>query len=98
MLFEVLQAQILDSSAKEINVSLRDIDIGTLYVIQHELLKSPSIDFAGVIVKHPLTSEYWLRVSSSKGSPMGEIERAIATALKTTEQIKTAFDSKIGSK
>lgn len=93
-----MQAQVLDSSDHEINVSLLDTDIGTLYVIQHELLKNAAVDFAGVIVKHPLTNECWLRISSSKGTPLKELERATQLALKTTIEIKTTFDSKLGSK
>lgn len=88
----------LDSSDQEINISLSDTDIGTLYVVQHELLKNSSVDFAGVIVKHPLTNECWLRVSSSKGNPLKEIEKATAAALKATVDIKTAFNPKLRSK
>ena len=93
-----MQVQVLDSSDKELNVSFSGADIGTLYVIQRELLKNSAVDFAGVIVKHPLTNECWLRVSTLKGTPIKEIEKAISSALKLTGEIKTVFDSKLGSK
>ena len=93
-----MRAQTLSSSDREISISLSETDIGMLYVIQHELLKNTSIDFAGVIVKHPLTNECWLRVSAAKGNAIKEIEKATATALKTTANIKAAFGSKLGSK
>lgn len=93
-----MQAQVLDSTDREVNISLNAVDIGTLYVVQHELLKNSAVDFAGVIVKHPLTNECWLRVSSSKAKPLGELERAIVAAQKTASEIKIAFDSKLGSK
>ena len=60
-----MEAQVLDSSSKEVNLSIKQADIGTLYIIQHELLKGSTIDFAGVIVKHPLTNEIWMRVNSA---------------------------------
>ncbi len=86
----------LSSTSREINVSLTSSDIGTLYVIQRELLKSPSVDFAGVIVKHPLTNECWMRVSSSKGSPVSEMERATTAALKTAAEIRAALAPRAG--
>ncbi len=93
-----MQALVTDSSDQEINVSLKDADIGTLYVIQHELLKNSAVDFAGVIVKHPLTDECWLRVRSSKSKPFKELQKATDAALKATAELKGAFDSKLGSK
>ena len=52
-----MNAQVINSEPKEISLSITETDIGILYIIQHELLKASSIDFAGVIVKHPLTNE-----------------------------------------
>ncbi len=52
-----MHAQVVSSAPKEINISIKDTDVGILYIIQHELLKTSNIDFAGVIVKHPLTNE-----------------------------------------
>jgi DNA-directed RNA polymerase subunit L len=47
--------EITDFKDNEIELKIREEDISILYVIQHELLKEKSIDFAGVIQKHPLT-------------------------------------------
>ena len=90
-----MEAQVLNSSPKEVNLSITKSDIGTLYIIQHELLKGSGIDFAGVIVKHPLTNECWMRVNSTKGDPVKEISKAADTASKTAEEIKKLFNSKI---
>jgi DNA-directed RNA polymerase subunit L len=60
-----MHAQVVSSAPKEINISIKDTDVGILYIIQHELLKTSSIDFAGVIVKHPLTNECWMRINSN---------------------------------
>ena len=53
-----MDATITDSSSKEVNLTITKSDIGTLYIVQHELLKEPGVEFAGVIMKHPLTREY----------------------------------------
>ncbi|HIE46950.1 MAG TPA: hypothetical protein EYP96_04275, partial [Nitrosopumilus sp.] len=60
-----MNAQIISSESKEISISMKNADIGILYVIQHELLKQSNVDFAGVILKHPLTDEIWMKVNSS---------------------------------
>lgn len=90
-----MQAQLLSASQKEVNLSIKESDIGILYIVQHELLKGSGIDYAGVIVKHPLTNECWMRVNSSKGDPVKEIEKATDSAIKTAEEIKKLFNSKI---
>ena len=89
-----MQAQVVSSEPKEINLSIKDTDIGILYIIQHELLKASNIDFAGVIVKHPLTNECWMRINSSS-KPMSEIKSATETAIKTAEELKKLFNSTI---
>ncbi|MFB5611225.1 MAG: RpoL/Rpb11 RNA polymerase subunit family protein [Nitrosopumilaceae archaeon] len=90
-----MQAQVLDSSSKEVNISIKESDVATLYIIQHELLKDSAIDFAGVIVKHPLTNECWMRVNTTKSSPLKEITKASESAIKISEDLKKLFNSKI---
>jgi DNA-directed RNA polymerase subunit L len=90
-----MQAQVENASQKEVNLSITESDIATLYVIQHELLKGSGIDFAGVIVKHPLTNECWMRVNSSSGDPMKAISKASDTAISKAEELKKLFNSKI---
>lgn len=90
-----MQAQVLNSSTKEINLSIRESDIATLYIVQHELLKGSGIDFAGVIVKHPLTNELWMKVNSTKGNPVNEIIKATDSASKIADDLKKLFNSKL---
>jgi len=89
-----MNAQVISSEPKEISLSITETDIGILYVIQHELLKASNIDFAGVIVKHPLTNECWMRINSST-KPLGEIKKATDSAIKMAEEFKQLFNSKI---
>lgn len=84
----------ISSEPKEISLSITETDIGILYIIQHELLKESNIDFAGVIVKHPLTNECWMRINSST-KPLGEIKKATDSAIKMAEELKQLFNSKI---
>jgi len=89
-----MNAQIISLKPKEINISITETDIGILYIIQHELLKESNIDFAGVIIKHPLTNEIWMRITSST-KPLGEIKKAADLAIKMGEEFKQLFNSKI---
>ena len=90
-----MQAEVINSSSKEVNISITESDVATLYIIQHELLKDSAIDFAGVIVKHPLTNECWMRVNTSKNSPLKEITKASESAIKISEDLKKLFNSKL---
>jgi DNA-directed RNA polymerase subunit L len=89
-----MNAQIVKSSTRETNLSIRGSDIGTLYIVQHELLKDEQVEFAGVILRHPLTNEYSMRVNSSKGSPLKEIQKATDSAIEFTNDLKQIIHSK----
>ncbi|MEX2192777.1 MAG: RpoL/Rpb11 RNA polymerase subunit family protein [Nitrosarchaeum sp.] len=89
-----MNAQVISSEPKEISLSITETDIGILYIIQHELLKESNIDFAGVIVKHPLTNECWMRINSTT-KPMQEIKKATDSAIKMANDFKQLFNSKI---
>tara|TARA_B110000263_G_scaffold228268_1_gene221203 strand:+ start:873 stop:1094 length:222 start_codon:yes stop_codon:yes gene_type:complete len=71
-----------------------DADIGALYIIQHELLEDKNTDFAGVIIKHPLTNEIWMRVTS-KSNPMSQISAAVDTAITEVSHLHKLLNSKI---
>ena len=90
-----MNAQVISSEAKEINLSITETDIGILYLIQHELLKESNIDFAGVIVKHPLTNECWMRINSSS-KPLTEVKKSAESAIKMADEFKQLFSSKLG--
>ena len=89
-----MNAQVISSESKEISISMKNADIGILYVIQHELLKQSNVDFAGVILKHPLTDEIWMKVNSST-KPLGELKKAVDSTIKISEEFKQLFNSKI---
>ena len=68
-------------------------DIGILYVLQNELLKNSGTEFAGVITRHPLTDELWMRVVSN--SPLKDIATATNAAIKEAAEFKKLLVSKI---
>ncbi len=89
-----MKATVINSEPKEINISITETDIGILYIVQHELLKANSTNFAGVIVKHPLTNECWMKVNSSS-TPTNEIQKATDAAIKTAQDLKETINAAI---
>ncbi len=89
-----MDAQVITLEPKELSLSITETDIGILYLIQHELLKESKIDFAGVIVKHPLTNEIHMKINSNT-KPLGEMKKATDSAIKMAEEFKKLFNSKI---
>jgi len=89
-----LNIQVINSDAKETSLAIKDADIGALYIIQHELLKDKNTDFAGVIIKHPLTNEIWMRVNT-KSNSLGQISTAVDTAITEISNLKKLVNSKI---
>jgi DNA-directed RNA polymerase subunit L len=83
------------SSPKEAQLDITKSDISTLYIVQYEMLKDPTVEFAGVVLKHPLTKLLSMRVNTSKGNPVKEIEKATKTAIEYTDELKKAIFSKI---
>ena len=82
-----MNVELVNSNSNEVSISIKDGDIGTLYIIQHELLKNKAIDFAGVIMKHPLTDEIWMRVNS-KSNPISQISASIDSAITAVNDLK----------
>ena len=89
-----MEAKVINSSKNEVSLSIAQSDIGMLYIVQHELLGGSSTDFAGVIVKHPLTNECWMKVTS-KNNPIREISRAADSAIKHVQDLEKLFSSNI---
>ncbi len=89
-----MQIQVIKSDSKEANLSITEADIGTLYVVQHELLKTTNVDFAGVVMKHPLTNEIWLRINS-KTNPIKIMVEATDSAIKSVGELKKLLNSEL---
>ena len=88
-----MEVQLRELTKKEANLSIMSGDIGILYIIQNELLKNSSIEFAGVITRHPLTDELWMRVVSN--TPLKDIVKATDTAIEGAAELKKMLTSKI---
>jgi DNA-directed RNA polymerase subunit L len=80
-------AEITDFKDNEIELKIHEEDISILYIVQHELLKEKSVDFAGVIQKHPLSNDYQMRVTTKRKDPMEVIQDASASAQEYSKEL-----------
>jgi DNA-directed RNA polymerase subunit L len=84
-----MQAEVLSTKDNELELSLQDEDISVMYIIQHELLKEKSVEFAGVVLKHPLTREYFIRIVTKKKDPFEIIQEASTKASEIMREISS---------
>lgn len=87
--------EIADIKDNEIELTIREEDISILYILQHELLKEKSADFAGVIQKHPLTKDYQLRVTTKRKDPMEVIQDASSSAQEYSKELLSMIKSAV---
>jgi DNA-directed RNA polymerase subunit L len=87
--------EIADIKDNEIELTIREVDISILYILQHELLKEKSMDFAGVIQKHPLTKDYQLRVTTKRKDPMEVIQDASSSAQEYSKELLSMIKSAV---
>jgi DNA-directed RNA polymerase subunit L len=87
--------EIADIKDNEIELTIREEDISILYILQHELLKEKSMDFAGVIQKHPLTKDYQLRVTTKRKDPMEVIQDASSSAQEYSKELLSMIKSAV---
>jgi len=73
-------AEITDIKENKIELKLQEEDISVMYIVQHELLKQRDVEFAGVMLKHPLIKDYILRVLTKKTDPIEAVRDASVSA------------------
>jgi DNA-directed RNA polymerase subunit L len=82
-----MHAEVIEGNGNTLELKLKDEDISVMLIIQHELLCMKDIDFAGVILKHPLIRDYIMRIVTKKDNPMTALQEASASASKYLEEL-----------
>ena len=91
-----MDVQLENLAKNKVRLTIKDGDIGVLYLTQHELIKNSNPEFAGVITRHPLTSELWMRVDSK--SPIKDITKATSSAIAAAADLKKTLASQLKGK
>ena len=84
-------AEIVDMKDREIELKLQDEDISVMYIVQHELLKEKNVEFAGVVLKHPLIKDYLIRVVTKKKVSMEAFQDACMSASENIELLNSVI-------
>jgi DNA-directed RNA polymerase subunit L len=80
-------AEITDFKDNELEIKVREEDISILYIIQHELLKEKSVDFAAVMLQHPLTKDFKMRVVTKRKDPSEVMQDAATSAADYSKEL-----------
>lgn len=84
-------AEIIDMKESEMELTLQEEDISVLYILQHELLKEKHVEFAGVVLKHPLIKDYIVRVITKRGLPLEAVQEACLSASENTKSLSNTL-------
>ena len=90
----LMQAEITNYTNNEIELKLKDEDISIMYIIQHHILKQKNIEFAGIVMKHPLIKEYLMRITS-KANPMDVLEKSVKSADEFLQDLSNLIESSL---
>ena len=91
-------AEITDFNENELELKLQEEDISIMYIVQHELLKERNVEFAGVMLKHPLVRDYTLRIVTKKGNPIESIRDASVTTSNYIKEIASTLKTNLKNK
>ncbi len=92
-----MHAEVTHAKDKELEFKILDIDISILYIIQYEIQKNNDVQFAGVILKHPLIREYMLKILATKSDPQKILSESIESAIKYTNDLAGMLKLTLGS-
>ena len=88
-------AEIIDIKDNQLELKIQEEDISLMYIMQYELLKEKNIEFAGVILKHPLMKDYVAKIVTKKRDPLDAVREASVAASEyineITNSLKTAL-------
>jgi DNA-directed RNA polymerase subunit L len=84
-------AEIIQLKENELELKIEEEDISVMYIIQYELLKQTAVEFAGVMLKHPLIKDYMMRVLTNKKDPVEALSEATLLASESVRHLGKTF-------
>jgi DNA-directed RNA polymerase subunit L len=88
-------AEITHIKENEMELKLQEEDISIMYIIQYELLKERNIEFAGVMLKHPLVRDYIVWLLTKKIDPLEAIRNASLSASDYVEELESTIKTNL---
>ncbi|HEY7572170.1 MAG TPA: RpoL/Rpb11 RNA polymerase subunit family protein [Nitrososphaeraceae archaeon] len=90
-------AEIIQLRENELELKIEEEDISVMYIIQHELLKQTAVEFAGVMLKHPLIKDYMMRLLTNKKDPVEALSEATTIASEYVRKLAKTFSDVMNS-
>lgn len=90
-----MEISISEAKDNSVLLNVREEDISVMHILQHELLSSKKVSYAGFALKHPLTLEYDMRVVTESGSPLDALLESTKSARKYIEDLSKLVKSKV---
>ena len=86
-----MEATVTDFKDHGVDIKITEEDISIMYILQYELLQNKKVEFAGVVMKHPLTKEYEMRIVTESGNPLDALVESIKAATEHIESLTQLF-------
>lgn len=86
-----MEATVTDFKDHGVDIKVTEEDISIMYILQYELLQNKKVEFAGVVMKHPLTKEYEMRIVTESGNPLDALVESIKAATEYIESLTQLF-------
>jgi len=87
-----MQAEVINYSNSEIELKLKDEDISIMYIIQHQILKEKDIEFAGIVMKHPLIKEYLMKINGNV-NPIDTLTKSVKSANEFIQELSNLIET-----
>jgi DNA-directed RNA polymerase subunit L len=87
-----MQAEVVNYSNSEIELKLKDEDISIMYILQHHILKEKEIEFAGIVMKHPLIKEYLMKINGNVDH-FGTLTKSVKSANEFIQEISNLIET-----
>ena len=90
-------AEIIQLKENELELKIEEEDISVMYIIQYEMLKQTAVEFAGVMLKHPLIKDYMMRLLTNKKDPVEALSEATTIASEYVRKLGKTFSDVMNS-
>ncbi len=90
-----MEISVSEAKASEVLLNIKEEDISVMYILQHELLSSKKVGYAGFALRHPLTMEYEMRIVAESGNPLDALVESTKSAGKYIEDLSKLVKSKL---
>ena len=91
-----MKVSVVRSSRDLLELSLEDVDLSLLQILQKELFNDKRVTFAAYKRSHPLEKRFFLVLRVREGNPKDVLLDAIASAKTNVSEVSKIVDKSLG--